>query len=212
MKRLLLFFVCFPIITLAQKSNRFGFPVDERTGRVTFDSVVTFNNISKEILFKRAQEFIAAQDFDRTMNIRCEDKNNISTRFYDKSIRYIDSSEGKILGSGFLPFKYKDYSYIYTVFDYKVQVKDNACKYEFSNFKVLEFKKGPKSKSRFGAYTYGFGAGSTSFSANMVEQQTLEEFMNRLKKYYRKDGKTDTFSGDVDRLIANLTNTMTETF
>lgn len=210
-KSLFILSLLMPLIVKSQ-TNRFGFPLNDHTGRVDYDSILYFDNLSKETLFKRAQEFIAAQDFDRTENIKCADNNSINTKFYERSIRYIDSSEGKILGSGFLPFKYKDYGYIYTVFEYKIQVKDGACKYEFTNFKVLEFKRAPKNKSRYAAYTYGLASGNTSFSSNMVDQSTMEEFMERLRKYYRKDGKTGQFTGSIDKMISELSNTMASNF
>jgi len=193
-----------------------GYPIDKRTSKICYSNTITIN-ASKEQLFKRAEQFIASQNFGRIENIRCKNKSNINLQIVNKPIVYQDFDEGKYIGNGFVNFEYKNEEHFIIIFKYKIAVNDNSYKYEFTDFQIWDFITAPKNKGKshgMAAVGTGIGMGASSgsleFSASDVRKYDLEEFINR--KSYKKDGSDKIFQERIKRMIGDLNTTMNDNF
>lgn len=202
-------------IAQEKKSGAYAsFPVDERTGRISYQGVVEAP-FSKEKLFKRAEQFVISQDFERAENIRCKDKSHVLLRLVENAITYLDFEEGKILGNGFVNFSYRGRDRFVITFRYQLTVKDFAYRYAFTDFIVLEFVTAPKDKSKstgvaLAGNGVGFGksSGFVEFSANDVRRFELEDFI--LRSAF--DKSEDEFRNRIKRVVSDLETTMKDDF
>lgn len=164
----------------------YKYPIDARTHKISYEKRIDVPNASKELLFKRALQFVALQNYGRSENIRCKNNTNITTPIVDAELLINDPEDGKIVGNGFTHLTYRirgEYRFVLT-FKYRINVKDNSYLYEFTNFRVLEFLSAPKEKSRSTGYvgSTGFGAIATgsalrTFSDASLVQKDLEDFI-----------------------------------
>jgi hypothetical protein len=138
----------------------------------------------------------------------------------DKPITYKDYEDGKYFGCGFFNFAYRDKERFAIVFNFKIGVKEGAYKYEFTDFKVMEFVTAPKNKGKSKSMAMGSGTTSSSmafgsssgfveFSANDVRQWDLEEFVDM--SAWEK-GSSEVFDERVHRLLSDLKSTMKDDF
>ena len=130
---------------VAQKNDKY--PIDQRTNKICFTDTVSVG-ATKEQLFKRVEQFVVSQNFDRVENIRCKDKSHVALKIVYQPISYSDFEEGKYLGNGFVNFEYRGNERFVLIFKFKVAVKDNLYKYEITDFKVWEFVTAPKNTSK----------------------------------------------------------------
>lgn len=223
MKKILFILLLTPLLFSFRKEFNWSVPINNSTGKITYDGVMAFKDIDKSTIFRRVKKFVAIKDYDRIENIRCKDKSIVTTKFYERSIRFEDTIDGVIIGSGYMPVLWRKFNYIWVVFDYKILANSNTCKYEFTNFRVLNFFAAPKAKSRGSGFATGgygsvFGTSSstTMMSANKVQQVPLEE-------YIKGKGETDSynmhfreneqiFTSEMESIRKGLTTAITETF
>jgi len=173
------------INSLAQESD---YPRDPLTGKISYaggDSI----NVTKERLFKRAEQFIISQNFDRSESIRCKDKKSVELQLINLPITYTDTADGVYIGNGFFNYKYRGKDWFIITFNYRIFTKEKYYSYKIYNFRVLEFIKAPinyereKTKtaaikiiaSRSSATTKGF----VEFSTGDVRKFDLEDFINK---------------------------------
>ncbi|RPD39117.1 DUF4468 domain-containing protein [Chitinophaga barathri] len=188
---------------VAYSQNKYGYPIDPKTSKVTYDSVITLSNTSKEKLFKRANQFIALQHFDRPANIKTKEKGIYDGIIIEKPILVTDLDEGKIFGDGFVNFKYRKYNYFTLTFSFKLYVEDSKYRYVFSDFVVNEYIHAGMelSKNKIVSYT---GARKSFQSAPDIRNYPLEKFMKK-SAYDRSD---DDFTNAVNELKEQLSKAM----
>lgn len=192
------------------------YPIDNRTKKITFTDTVKVKK-SKEILFKRVEQFVISQNFDRVENIRCKDKSHVTLQLVDLPITYKDFEDGKYIGNGFVNFEYRGKERFVLLFKYQIAVKDNYYKYQFTDFQVLEFVTAPTNKGKSksmgtggGGFAFGSSSGKVEFSANDVRKWDLEEFSE--KGAFDRSGSDDVFRERINRLIGDLHTTMKDDF
>jgi len=194
-KSLLVLLTIFPFMNaLAQESD---YPRDPLTGKISYsggDSI----NVTKERLFKRAEQFIISQNFDRSESVRCKDKKSVELQFINAPITYTDTTDGVYIGNGFFNYKYRGKDWFVITFNYRIFAKEKFYSYKIYNFRVLEFIKAPiiyeKGKSKSASVSaktsiagVGIGAsrGSTTstgfveFSTGDVRKFDLEDFIRK---------------------------------
>jgi len=219
MKKMFLLLVSFVFINIHAQcqidTSKFNYPVSERTHKICYEKAHGVSGISKGRLFRRACEFIASQNFDRTENITCKNGSSVAVQFFDKPINFQDSIEGKLLGNGFVNFQYRHHERFVITFKYKISVRDNEYKYQFTDFRVLEFISAPKNKSRSSAFVasqgalFASGSSNTVFNANQLLQFDLEDFTD--KRAYERTSD-EVFRERIKRMIGDLKITMADTF
>lgn len=202
-------------LAYSQKDSLAGYPVNERTGKISFSKTVNLP-LSKDKLFKRVEQFIISQNFDRDENIRCKDKSHVVLQLVDKPITYKDYEDGKYYGCGFFNFSYRDKERFAIVFNFKISVKEGAYKYEFTDFKVMEFVTAPRNKGKSKSMTtasnsmaFGSSSGFVEFSANDVRKWDIEDFVYMSAW---DNGSSEVFDERVYRLISDLKATMKDDF
>lgn len=231
MKKLLTMLVLIPILSMGQKitqeqkiQNRidaaiklYSYPTDKRTNRISYEKTIDIPNTGKDKLFKRALQFKAIEDFGRPVNIRCKNNTNITTTLVSKDILIEDEEEGKLAGYGFIDLNWiirNKYNYMMT-FKYIINVKDNRYKYQFTDFRLLEFLSAPKEKSRSSGYSsyvgYGMSVGSrggvTTFSDASVVTKEMEE-MIITGIWQDEDAGHNEFVAKMKIIIGDLKETM----
>lgn len=180
--------ICCLALTIMLVSFKIGYhwdvPVDKETNKITFEGQLNERNLNKEAIFRRIKKFIAVRDFDKVENIKCKNGSIITTKFYEKSIRYEDFNDGIFIGSGYIPIIWRKFNYLWIVFDYKIMAKEGQCKYQFSNYKTINFLSASKARTRgsaFGTggygYIYGSSGSSTIISSNKIQQVSLEDYI-----------------------------------
>ncbi|MFT4062632.1 MAG: hypothetical protein QM642_09785 [Edaphocola sp.] len=205
---------------LVINSNAQDYPIDKRTNKICYTDTVTIN-AAKEQLFKRAEQFIVSQNFDRVENIRCKNKSHVAVQIVNKPIAYRDYDEGKYIGNGFVNFECRGKERFVIIFKLKLGVKNNLYKYEFTDFQVWEFVSAPKNKSKSRSSAYGGAAGSgvlgvgsssgfTVFSADDVRKWDLEDFAE--EGAYGRRGSDEVFQERIKRLIGDLKTAMQDDF
>jgi hypothetical protein len=223
MKNSILLLLAAILLLSFRKQFDWDVPRNPETGKITYSGVMAFEDINKQMVFRRIKKFVAIKDYDKTENIKCKDRTIVVTKFYEKSIRYEDTIDGVIVGSGYMPVLWRRFNYIWVVFDYKIQALDNGCKYEMSNFKVLNFFAAPKAKSKSSGIAsvgvgavYGFASGSTSMSANLIQQVALEDYLNNkgerdsYNMHFREH--PEIFIEEMESIRKGLTKAVTESF
>lgn len=223
MKKIFILILVIPLLMSFRKEFNWNVPSNKETGKITYDGVMAFKNIDKQSIFRRVKKFVAIKDYDRIENIRCKDKTIVTTKFYEKSIRFEDTIDGVIIGSGYMPVLWRKFNYIWVVFDYKILADNNTCKYEFTNFRVLNFFAAPKAKSRGSGFATGgygsvFGTSSstTMMSANKVQQVALEDYIKGIGErdsynmHFREN--EEIFTSEMESIRKELTLAISETF
>jgi hypothetical protein len=223
MKKILLLaaILCTTILSYAQSAKEikeaiaeYGYPVNKRTKRISFSDTVDAPNLGKTKLFKRFQQFIAYQDWDKVENLKTRKGPSINTKLYDNSISYKDEEDAAVVGNGYMHFQYGNYDCYIVTFKYKLQAEDGKYKYEFTDFNVLEFFNVPKTKSKgsgmasgYGGAVFASGSSTTSYSAEYMTQKPLEEFITA-GKYGGKSHPL--FSKNMKRIVSDLNETMVQ--
>lgn len=194
----------------------YKYPTDSITRRINYQKEVTVANTSKATLYKRAKQFLALQQFGRIENIKCRNGSTINIQLVDDKPFIDDAEDGKLMGNGFFPWNYAlgGMQRYYIVFKYKIIVADNSYKYQFTDFKMLEFLSAPKERGRAGGYVSSFGyggfaTGSTTktHSDAAVFQEDLEKFILR-GIYQDKDLGHDKFTAQRKKMISDLRQVM----
>jgi hypothetical protein len=190
-------FTFYSAVCLAQKAsnNRYDYPVDPKTDKITYTNTIQVNG-NKMQLFKRAQQFLALQDFGRIVEIKTHTGSQRNAQIVKDPVTYSDAEDGKIFGNGFFDFKYRGHNYFLFLFNYKIYTRDGQYKYVLTNFTVKEL--------------WDAGGGKVSRSMGMrqgtfVEDSKtkifpLEEFLER-KAYKRSN---ELFVEKVSELKRNL--------
>lgn len=117
------------------------------SGKIEFDKTISVSR-SKEKLLEGVQEWIAIQGFDKQ-------EKNIQ---FNQVITYQNLEQGKIFGNGKFKFDTKyakkegGYDYKYMSFLFKIYVKDNECRYVFSDFKVNGLTWHKHNRTTFGTF------------------------------------------------------------
>ncbi|WP_162902769.1 DUF4468 domain-containing protein [Taibaiella koreensis] len=201
-----------PLITLAllmcslfSFAQETDYPTDPKTGKITFTKTVSVE-VSKERLYKRAEQFILSQNFDRIENIRCKDKSNVKLKIVYKPITYSDPVDGVYTGNGFFNFEYRNKSRFVVTYNFKIAVSENSYTYKLTNFKVMEFVTVHQKRGRTkGSPEEGFASSSgfVEFSAGDVRKFDLEEFVERNRF------EDDAFMAQIKQIKDELKNTLT---
>ncbi|HEY9177212.1 MAG TPA: DUF4468 domain-containing protein, partial [Flavipsychrobacter sp.] len=161
----------------------FLLPEGKNNGKsqVTFSQEIKAQGIDKARLYKRAQLFVAQQNWGNTEHIRCKDGVTLSSQLVDKEILFADEEEGIITGQGYSFFPMGRAKHFFLTFRYKITVADGAYSYRFDNFEILEFVRGPMSKGKATGVAYAgiaSGGSRTRFYDVDLRSYPVEEFFS----------------------------------
>lgn len=195
-----------------ETENEYGYPIDKSNGKVCFTNNISVNE-TKAALFRRTEQFLISQNFDRAENIRCKDKSHVEVQIVSKPITYKDSVDGVYIGNGFFNFEYRGHERFVVTFNYKIAVKDQGYSYKVTNLKVLEFVTAPKNKGKSRGFVsaannstaFGGSSGFVEFSANDVRKFDFEEFIEK-KKY---DNSHEGFIASINEFKHQLKTILT---
>ncbi len=199
MKNILIVLLILPFIANAQEltkkekraiaasgaAKHYNIPVNERTQKISYNGEVKLAG-SKEKLYKRALQFIAFQNWDKVVNIKCKNAMPVSMRIIEKAITYEDDEDGVVIGNGYTLYPLERASHFVLTFKYKISTKEGMYKYEFTDFEVLEFVSGERAKRKSSAVAYGgfaTGGGQTRFYGIDVRPYPMEEFVDFIGYY-----------------------------
>lgn len=188
----------------AQSKNEYGYPIDEKTRKITIENTVSVNE-PKSTLYRRIETFIFFQNFDRKENIRCKDKSHIEIQIVARPISFQDPIDGIYLGNGFFNFHYRGKERFVVTFTFKIMAKEKQYTYKITNFRVLEFVTAPKNKGKSRSMDFaGRSSGFVEFSASDVRTFTLEDFITR-SDY---DNSNPTFIDAIKNFKSQLKSTL----
>lgn len=184
----------------------FLLPEGKKNGKsqVAFSQQVKVPGADKARLYKRAQLFVAQQNWANTEHIRCKDGVTLSSQLVDKEILFSDENEGIITGQGYSFFPMAKAKHFFLTFRYKITVADGGYTYEFDNFEILEFVRGPMSKAKASAVAYGgiaSGGSRTRFYDVDLRSYPVEEFFS---ERIIEDGYHGDLTGDAIRSLKDI--------
>lgn len=185
-------------IFLKVNAQETDYPRDPLTGKISYSGEDSLD-VNKARLYKRAEQFIISQNFDRTESIRCKDKKSVELQFIDEPVTYTDTADGVYIGNGFFNYKYRGKDWFIITFNYRIFTKEKFYSYKIYNFRVLEFIKAPIVYENSQSVSAGHGKGKTNvvgtrkvnakvktkssgfveFSTGDVRKFDLEDFINK---------------------------------
>ncbi len=149
--------------------------------QVAFSQQVDVKGMDKSRLFKRAQLFVAQQNWANVEHIKCKDGVTLSSQLVDKEILFSDEEEGIIVGQGYSFFPLDDAQHLYLTFMYKIAVSDTGYSYKFDQFVIMEFVRGPMSRGKSSGMVYGgiaSGGSRTRFYDVDLRSYPIEEYFS----------------------------------
>ena len=208
MKPLLVLLFVIPICTFGQNIEDFGLPMIN--GNIGVDTFVHMSNTRKEVLFKRAEQFVAVTNFEKPVQVTTKSRLHAVSIIVNKPILYKDLESGKIIGTWWLPLKWGHYNYTYVLFDVRIEVADNSMELSLSNFKVRDILDASRSSTTSAGIGI-IGAASTVSSGEVSKEYPLSEYLteHRLpsKWLINKDNYAETFKRSLKELVINFINT-----
>ncbi len=200
----LISFLLFALVLNCSNSyaqDKDDYPIDQKTNKITYQGEGKVNS-PKNILFKNALQFIAAENYEREISSKTKiRKAYLNIQPVPKSISYQDAELGKVFGKGFYEFEYRGKDRFVMSFNYKIYVQDSSYKYVFTDFVVQEYVTAGKS------YGKSYMTGSTaSFNSDArILSFPLEEFIDR-RRY--EQSSSDIFLDDIHNTIRQLKTAM----
>jgi len=184
----------------------FLLPEGKKNGKsqVAFSQEVKVPGADKARLYKRAQLFVAQQNWANTEHIRCKDGVTLSSQLVDKEILFSDEEEGIITGQGYSFFPMGKAKHFYLTFMYKITVADGVYTYEFDKFEIMEFVRGPMSKGKATGVAYAgiaSGGSRTRFYDVDLRSYPVEEFFS---VRIIEDGYHGDLTGDAIRSLKDI--------
>lgn len=184
----------------------FLLPEGKKNGKsqVAFSEHIKVLQADKNRLFKRAQLFVAQQNWANTEHVRCKDNVTLSSQIVDKEILFSDEVEGIITGQGYSFFPMGRTKHFYLTFKYKITVADGSYTYEFDDFEILEFVRGPMSKGKSSGILYGgiaSGGSRTRFYDVDLRTYPVEEFFS---ERIIEDGYHGDLTGDAIKSFKDI--------
>lgn len=198
-------------IAAAGAAKHYKIPVSEKTDKISYSGTMAVD-ASEERLYKRALQFIAFQNWDKTITIKCKNAMPVSAQIIENAITYDDAEDGVLIGNGYTRYPMREATHFILTFKYKIAADEGAYKYEFTDFEVLEFVSGERTKGKSTGVAYGgiaSGSGQTRFYDIDVRTYPMEEFVDYIGYYERFIPELHyNFKEITKRLVNNLSDVM----